>query len=131
MSKFLSENAINKMFEYEKYVYFTTLKPPASQNRINEVDKFCTYLDKRKIKYWIVKCTSPEGYEHYHGVVSYPCETLEAKMDANKLAYQRKVNRDIGFSYPLQQVQHLRSVYRYIHKDSNAPSFEWFTGDHY
>lgn len=123
--KFQTLESIRQLFNNRRYVHFTTLKPPRNEDRQKQVEKFIEYLKKREVIYWIVECKSEKDYIHYHGVVSYPNDDLEDKMEKNKLAYQRKVNRDIGFSYPLQQVKSLESIYNYIHQDKNAPTAEY------
>lgn len=125
--KFQTQDSIKKLFAKRKYVHFTTIKPPRYEDRLQDVEKFLIYLNKRDVKYWLVQCKSETDYIHYHGIVSYPDYFLQDKMDSAKLAYQRKVNRDIGFSYPLQQVQSIESIYAYIHNPKNDPQKEYHT----
>lgn len=119
LNKFQDLLSIKDLFRNRTYIHFTTLKPPRGEKREQQVEKFCEYLRKRDVKYWIVQCKSENDYVHYHGIVSYPNDELPDKMEANKVCYQRKVNRDIGFNYPLQQVKSIESIYRYIHGDTN------------
>lgn len=117
-------SSIDKIFTDRTYVHFITLKPPRNTSRDTEVGKLLNYLTKRDCKYWIVKCISEKDYTHYHGIVSYPNETLPDRMEANKLAFQRKVNRDIGFSYPLQQCRSIYGIYKYINAPNNSSVWE-------
>ena len=120
----LDKSMIKNFFKGREFIHFLTLKPPRDTSRDEEVGKLANYLTKRQCKFWIVKCKSDKDFIHYHGLVSYPNDTLPDKMEANKLAFQRKVNRDIGFSYPLQQAQSLDDIYKYVHNPSNAPIWE-------
>lgn len=116
---------IKSQFKDRTYTHFLTLKPPRGTDRVEQIERFCEYLSKRNIKYWIVSCKSETDYIHYHGIVSYPDADLPVQMESNKMAFQRKVNRDIGFSFPLQQVKSIRSIYEYIHQPKNSPSHEY------
>lgn len=124
MDKISKLDNIRELFKDRKYLHFTTLKPPSGDDRETKVIEFCNYLAKRNIKYWIVKCQSENGYDHYHGIVSYPCDILETQLEKNKLAYSRKVNRDIGFCYPLQQCK-VDKIYEYITSERNSPKCEY------
>lgn len=113
----LSDDEVRAMFKGRKYVYFTTLKPPRGEDRLDKVILFCTkYLIKRSYEYWIVPSISETGYKHYHGIVSPPCDLELDKLASIKKAYQRKVNRDIGFNYELQAVNDFDAVLRYVNK---------------
>ena len=102
-----------------------TLKPPRGVDKTESIAKFMRYLIKRDISFWLVECDSETEFRHYHGVASFPDYTKVEDMEKRKSAFQRKVNRELGFCYPLQVVQNLRSVYKYIHGPSNKVLNEW------
>lgn len=129
--KFQSYESIKKLFNGRTYVHFTTIKPPRGVDKDEQFIKFLEYLHKRDVLFWYVECKSETDFLHYHGVVSYPDEHLPEKMEASKVAFQRKVNRDIGFSYPLQYALDLKKIYEYIHQSSNNPQCEYYTNHIY
>ncbi len=118
---------IDDVFNKRQYVHFMTLKPPKGVDRAEEIIKFMNYLLTRKITFWLVECDSESEYRHFHGIVSYPDDTRVEDMEKKKSSFQRKVNRDIGFCYPLQKVQNTRHIYNYIHGASNTFIREWLT----
>ncbi len=118
---------VTQMLDKREYIHFITLKPPHILNKKHQVMKLMEYLIKRQVLFWIVECKSHDNYTHYHGVVSYPNTCSIEGMNKIKSAFQRKVNRDIGFCYPLQKVHSLPAVYNYIRGDSNQFITEWLT----
>ncbi len=125
MTIFLTLGDVMSIFKDRTYIHFTTLKPPRDQEKDAQVESFCQYLKKRHVKYWIVRCKSKKDYIHYHGIVSYSNDDLPKQMELNKAAYQSKVNRSIGFNFPLQQVESIANIYDYIHSPSNAAQLEY------
>lgn len=117
MSLTLGEIVI--FFKEQIFRHFVTIKPPRDQDVSAGLEGFFKYLKKRKIRYWIVKCISECGFIHYHGIVSYPNDEPIENMIKNKLAFQRKVNRDLGFNLPLVMVNSIERVYMYIHSSRN------------
>lgn len=108
-------------FTYSKYTYFITIKPPRNQNRLKEVLDLCqTYLKKRhQCYYWIVPSISETDYLHYHGILGLndnPKWDDHATRERFKKAFQRKVNRDIGFNHPLCRLDDFSRAHRYINR---------------
>lgn len=105
-------------FSDSRYIYFITLKPPRDVNKAINIVQFCDdYLVKRKIRHWVVPSISPNDYVHYHGVIALdddPKWDNHEVREKFKKAFQRKVNRTIGFSYPLQRAHSLPRIYKYI-----------------
>ncbi len=127
MTDLKSFEEIDAVFNKRQYVHFLTLKPPSGVDKRQQVLDFMIYLIKRKISFWIVECDSETEYRHFHGIVSYPDDTPIEDMDKRKASFQRKVNRDIGFCYPLQRVQSIKAVYKYIRGETNQFINEWVT----
>lgn len=127
MEELITFQQIDACFNKRQYVHFVTLKPPKGVDKSDKVKTLMIYLIKRKIQFWIVECDSETEYRHFHGVLSYPDDTLVEEIDKKKASFQRKVNRDIGFCYPLQSVQNLKQVYKYIRGESNILIREWIT----
>lgn len=108
-------------FKYAKYVYFITIKPPRDQNKLGQVLDLCQkYLKKKhQCYYWIVPSISDTDFLHYHGIIGLnhnPKWDDHETRERFKKAFQRKVNRDIGFNHPLQRVDNYQRVDRYIQR---------------
>lgn len=113
--KRLDDSAIEALFENRPYVYFITIKPPRGDSKLKNVTDLCSsYLRRRDVDYWIVPSKSDTDYDHYHGIIALQPDIGELQKERFKSAFQRKVNRCIGFSLPLQQVQDLKGVIRYV-----------------
>lgn len=129
MEDLKSFKEVDDVFNKRQYIHFITLKPPNGVDRSEEVQSLMRYLVKRNVQFWIVECDSEEEYKHYHGIVSYPDDMSPEGMLKARVAFQRKVNRDIGFCYPLQQVLSVYAIYKYIRGLSNLFINEWLTED--
>lgn len=124
MTELVSKDSILKMYTPMKHKYFLTIKPRA--NSVNKIYELMAYLDKRCAYYWIVRCTSPTGFIHFHGLLAFSdnCNT-----GLLKLALHRKVNRTMGHFLPLELVRDLDNIYEYILSDKNKAS-EHIVKDH-
>ena len=127
MDNLKSFKEVDEVFNKRQYVHFMTLKPPRGVDKSEAVKSFMIYLIHRKVNFWVVECDSETEYRHFHGIISYPDDTPIEDIDKRKASFQRKVNRDIGFCYPLQRVQNLGNVYKYIRGESNIFVNEWLT----
>lgn len=98
--------------------YFITIKPPPDEKYHVKIVDFINYLHKKDIDAWIVKCQSPGGYIHYHGLLNFP---KEQSINNNLIkAVQRKVNRDMGFFSISPVWTTIKDVYKYIRADNNT-----------
>lgn len=114
---------IVEIFARREFTYFLTIKPDSS--KLQHIEGLLEYLRKRNHYYWIVLCESPNGYKHFHGVLSVQSTAVDIKK--TKATIQRKINRDLGFLYPLQQVTNLRHLYDYVRAPNNKNIEEWYT----
>lgn len=118
MSKYktkLDIQDVTSAFVTQPHCYFVTIKPPRDIDKHTNVVDLChKYLSKRKVVYWIVPSISANEYNHYHGIIMLPNDMSEEKRNKFKSAFQRKVNRYIGYNHPIEPLLNLARVYRYI-----------------
>lgn len=123
---FISLDKLKDKLITRKYQYFSTIKPPRGEPREKQFNDFLDYLVKRNVDFWYVQCKSETGYIHYHGIVSMPNDMLEDKVANFKMAFQKRVNREIGFHYPLQRVDSVSDIYKYVmNQKNNNPQQEY------
>lgn len=115
-------NVIRDTFKDKPYTYFVTIKPPSDDDKLTYMKhEFYKYLLPR-CTFWIVHCKSEKGYKHYHGILKLSHVTHnQATADKFKKAYQRKVNRDIGFNLPLKPLLNIDAVIKYIKQQQCFP----------
>lgn len=117
MTNLICLDCIENLFSDRNYVYFVTIKP--DQKKIDKIYELFSYLDKRVAYYWLVKCKSSEGYVHFHGIMTFYNEVQPLQAHLLKKAIHKKINRLIGFLYPLQQCFSIAKTYRYIRAPNN------------
>lgn len=117
MTNLVCLDCIEDLFTDRNYVYFLTIKP--DQRKVDKIFELFIYLDKRVAYYWLVKCKSTEGYVHFHGIITFYNGLQCMQADFLKKAIHRKVNRCIGFLYPLEQLQSVVRTYNYIRCPKN------------
>lgn len=121
MTKLTKYDVISELFEDRLYNYFLTIKP--HPDKVDAMADLLLYLDRRLTFYWIVKCVSNTGYVHYHGIMSFSQE--QQHCDLLKKAIHRKVNRCIGFLFPLEKVRSVFDTYMYITSEKNNAQAEY------
>lgn len=127
MSEFVEYERVCDEFDKRQYIHFVTLKPPRGSDKTVDVMRLMEYMNRRKMLYWLVECDSETEYKHYHGIISFSDDTCVEDILKRKASFQRKVNRDIGFCYPLQKVDSLKCIYQYIRGSTNKNIREWIT----
>lgn len=104
------------MFEGTDNKYHITIKP--DPKKVDDIYQFIDYLMKKPLQFFIVKCMSPLGYVHFHGIISFnESQTLDNKVIK---AIQRRVNRGLGFLKMDPLYSSLRSAYEYIRASNNT-----------
>lgn len=103
-------------FEGLSYLYHITIKP--DPKKVDEIYKFVDYLLKKPVVFFLVKCKSAAGYEHFHGIISF----RESQTIDNKLikCIQRQVNRMLGFLTMDPLYSNLKAAYSYIRAENNT-----------
>lgn len=117
MTNILCEECLLDLFGDLEYTYFLTIKP--KKDKVHKIHEVLMYLDSRVAYYWIVKCKSPSGFEHFHGIIRL---FVGAKL---KLAIHRKINRAMGHLLPFERVRSVKAVRDYINQGNNDASSQW------
>lgn len=97
------------------YCYTFNLNPDPS--KVMQYSKLIGYLQKNKYDYWLVKCLSPSGFLHYHGMIKI--NLIKKDIALTKKALAKQVNLLIGRSVPLQMPDSLVAWYRYVRAPDN------------
>jgi len=108
-------------------IYAVTLKPRPCLNVDEGFESLIKYMDKRAIRYWLVKVTSESGFVHYHGLISILLRYEEA--EKLKLSLKKKIQSEIGYNY-LERVYSMSESYQRsgnIHTACETTSFNnWY-----
>lgn len=115
-------------FKESSHLYHITIKPPPKDEQIDRIFNFCEYLAKKDLPFFIVKCQSPSGYIHYHGVISFIVSQSLNNKDIK--AIQRKVNRDMGFVSIDPLYSNLPKAYDYMRAPNNTNNGKWKQTDY-
>ena len=123
--KFIDIEKVKEMFCNRDYIYFLTIKPPPNELihiRSNDIHE---YLNRKNLTNWIVKCKSPKGYVHFHGLINF-MEHQEIRK-GNCAALKRKVQRDMGFVQCDPLFTSVVTAYDYIRSPNNDNISEHYT----
>lgn len=99
-------------FRERKYKSFITIMPDPKKGD-PPLDKLERYCNAHSILYWVVRCKSASGFEHYHGVISFSSDMPESHHDKAIANLHRFVNRVYG-KYDSHGISDLNSLYHYI-----------------
>jgi len=97
------------------YCYTFNLNPDPKKE--DHFQKLITYLQKNNYDYWLVKCKSPKGFVHYHGMLKINLIKKDILLTKKSLAKQ--INKFIGRAVALIRPDSLVAWYRYVRNDDN------------
>lgn len=106
------------MFKQRDYFYFITIKPPPSELNHMAIHSIQEYFRKKNLVFWLVKCQSEKGYEHYHGLISFNESQTPHKGCLSLI--QRQINRKMGFVKIIVLQSSVTATYRYIRASRNT-----------
>lgn len=123
MSRICLECVLN-LFKDRDYLYFITIKPPPTELNHMAIYSILEYLRKKHLVFWLVKCQSTNGFEHYHGIVSFNESQTPHKGCISLL--QRQINRKMGFVQITPLQSSITAIYRYIRdvRNTNDKSYD-------
>lgn len=97
------------------YSYMFNLNPNPKKDGYELLTK---YLRSKGHSAWLVKCKSPEGYIHYHGMIRLKvCDS--DKIENLKKAIYKQINNYVGRRVVFTRPDSLKAWYEYIHGVTN------------
>lgn len=117
MQEFVSYDEVENLFRDVNFLYFLTIKPPPDDNMHARYVLIHEYLEKKGIANWIVKCMSPNGYVHFHGLVKY--DKHQELKNGHNASLKRKVQRDMGYVTSVPVTTSVQTVFHYIRAPHN------------
>lgn len=110
-------------FRMRKYMTFITIAPDPKKGD-PPLDKFERYCNAHSMLYWVVRCKSSAGFEHYHGIISFSSDMPEGNHDKALSSLHRFINRTYG-KFNHHGIQDLDGLYQYVRcKDRNKNIME-------